>query len=230
MPEFSLQLRLTQKLALSPQLQQAIRLLQLTRLELRDYIQETVDANPLLEREETGDAQAGDTSIAEPASETAQAREACVRPGLEFAIGCVACAVVPAVAFRQSGRLVSAQQERLLRYQLLGSLPNVLTHRLDRALWCWECADLHQVVPLRNPFGWAHVRRPALQCAAVGGVTVVLLQAPLELGVQRIAVLVLRSGSRRAEINTYVRWSWAPGLPGLRRRGLRMSFGVGGRT
>ncbi len=71
MPEFSLQLRLTQKLALSPQLQQAIRLLQLTRLELRDYIQETVDANPLLEREETGDAQAGDTSIAEPASETA---------------------------------------------------------------------------------------------------------------------------------------------------------------
>jgi RNA polymerase sigma-54 factor len=48
----SLQLRLTQKLSLAPQLQQAIRLLQLTRIELREYIQETVDANPLLEHDD----------------------------------------------------------------------------------------------------------------------------------------------------------------------------------
>lgn len=48
----SLQLRLTQKLALAPQLQQAIRLLQLNRIELRDYIQELVDENPLLDHEE----------------------------------------------------------------------------------------------------------------------------------------------------------------------------------
>ncbi len=48
----SLQLRLSQKLAMAPQLQQAIRLLQLTRIELRDYIQEVVDANPLLEQED----------------------------------------------------------------------------------------------------------------------------------------------------------------------------------
>jgi RNA polymerase sigma-54 factor len=48
----SLQLRLTQKLALAPQLQQAIRLLQLNRIELRDYIQEVVEANPLLDHEE----------------------------------------------------------------------------------------------------------------------------------------------------------------------------------
>jgi RNA polymerase sigma-54 factor len=52
MANHSLQLRLTQKLALAPQLQQAIRLLQLTRIELREYIQEAVDANPLLERDE----------------------------------------------------------------------------------------------------------------------------------------------------------------------------------
>jgi len=51
----SLQIRLTQKLALAPQLQQAIRLLQLTRIELREYIQQTVEANPLLERADTGD-------------------------------------------------------------------------------------------------------------------------------------------------------------------------------
>ncbi len=48
----SLQLRLTQKLALAPQLQQAIRLLQLNRIELREYIQEAVDANPLLEHDD----------------------------------------------------------------------------------------------------------------------------------------------------------------------------------
>ncbi len=49
----SLQLRLTQKLALAPQLQQAIRLLQLNRIELRDHVQELLDANPLLERDES---------------------------------------------------------------------------------------------------------------------------------------------------------------------------------
>ena len=51
----SLQLRLTQKLALAPQLQQAIRLLQLNRIELREYIQELVDSNPLLDHEENAE-------------------------------------------------------------------------------------------------------------------------------------------------------------------------------
>ncbi|NOR19926.1 MAG: RNA polymerase factor sigma-54 [Xanthomonadales bacterium] len=51
----SLQLRLTQKLALAPQLQQAIRLLQLNRIELRDHIQEIVESNPLLDYEENAD-------------------------------------------------------------------------------------------------------------------------------------------------------------------------------
>jgi RNA polymerase sigma-54 factor len=52
MAEPSLQLRLAQKLALAPQLQQAIKLLQLNRIELREYIQEVLDANPILERDE----------------------------------------------------------------------------------------------------------------------------------------------------------------------------------
>lgn len=54
MVDTGLQLRLSQKLALAPQLQQAIRLLQLTRIELREHIQQTVEANPLLEYEEAG--------------------------------------------------------------------------------------------------------------------------------------------------------------------------------
>jgi RNA polymerase sigma-54 factor len=60
MADTSLQLRLSQKLALAPQLQQAIRLLQLNRIELREYIQEALDANPILERDEgqeSGDAE-----------------------------------------------------------------------------------------------------------------------------------------------------------------------------
>ena len=52
MADTSLQIRLSQKLALAPQLQQAIRLLQLNRIELREYIQEALDSNPILERDE----------------------------------------------------------------------------------------------------------------------------------------------------------------------------------
>ena len=47
-----LQLRLKQQLAMAPQLQQAIQLLQFNRLELRQHIQQILDANPLLERME----------------------------------------------------------------------------------------------------------------------------------------------------------------------------------
>ncbi len=45
----SLQLRMGQSLAMTPQLQQAIRLLQLSTLELQSEIQEALEANPLLE-------------------------------------------------------------------------------------------------------------------------------------------------------------------------------------
>ncbi len=45
----SLQLKLGQQLAMTPQLQQAIRLLQLSTLDLKQEIQDALDANPLLE-------------------------------------------------------------------------------------------------------------------------------------------------------------------------------------
>ena len=53
----SLQLKMGQSLALTPQLQQAIKLLQLSTLDLQQAIEETLESNPLLEREEEGDAQ-----------------------------------------------------------------------------------------------------------------------------------------------------------------------------
>lgn len=60
----SLQLKLGQQLTMTPQLQQAIRLLQLSTLDLQQEIQEALDSNPMLEIEEAYDshtpAEAGD--------------------------------------------------------------------------------------------------------------------------------------------------------------------------
>lgn len=69
-----LQLRLSQQLAMTPQLQQAIRLLQLSTLELQQEIQQALESNPLLEQfedqhqeidaKETVDTEEMDTSTA----------------------------------------------------------------------------------------------------------------------------------------------------------------------
>jgi RNA polymerase sigma-54 factor len=69
-----LQLKLSQHLALTPQLQQSIRLLQLSTLELNQEIEQALQENPLLEREDTGEAAAftpsGDalSAVQEPAA------------------------------------------------------------------------------------------------------------------------------------------------------------------
>ena len=47
-----LDLRQTQSLVMTPQLQQAIKLLQLSNLELVDYVEQELEQNPLLERDE----------------------------------------------------------------------------------------------------------------------------------------------------------------------------------
>lgn len=44
-----------QQLTMTPQLQQAIRLLQLSTLDLQQEIQEALESNPMLERQEEGD-------------------------------------------------------------------------------------------------------------------------------------------------------------------------------
>jgi RNA polymerase sigma-54 factor len=51
----TLQLKLSQHLALTPQLQQSIRLLQLSTLELNQEIEQFLQDNPLLEREESAE-------------------------------------------------------------------------------------------------------------------------------------------------------------------------------
>lgn len=60
----TLQLQIGQHLAMTPQLQQAIRLLQLSTLELQQEIQEALDANPMLEMADE------DGSNSEPVDDT----------------------------------------------------------------------------------------------------------------------------------------------------------------
>lgn len=50
-----LDLRQTQSLVITPQLQQAIKLLQLSSVELAEYIEQELESNPLLEADETGE-------------------------------------------------------------------------------------------------------------------------------------------------------------------------------
>lgn len=57
----SLQLKLGQQLTMTPQLQQAIRLLQLSTLDLQQEIQEALDSNPMLEVEEGYDSPSSST-------------------------------------------------------------------------------------------------------------------------------------------------------------------------
>ena len=66
----ALQFRLHQQLTLTPQLQQAIRLLQLSQLELEAELRQIAESNPLLEfAEESDDVEAADGDDAEIASD-----------------------------------------------------------------------------------------------------------------------------------------------------------------
>ena len=65
----SLSLKLGQQLKMTPQLQQAIRLLQLSALELEQEIRDNLDANPLLEIEdEFNSSDEGESSAASEAA------------------------------------------------------------------------------------------------------------------------------------------------------------------
>lgn len=66
----ALQLKLGQQLTMTPQLQQAIRLLQLPVLELQQQIREALEANVMLEAEdESGSLETGDTAVELPSFE-----------------------------------------------------------------------------------------------------------------------------------------------------------------
>lgn len=66
-----LELRQGQQLVMTPQLQQAIRLLQLSNLELTEFVDSELERNPLLERDDNGNAKTTDEPIVERAEESA---------------------------------------------------------------------------------------------------------------------------------------------------------------
>ncbi|CAH0538485.1 RNA polymerase factor sigma-54 [Vibrio marisflavi] len=74
----SLQLKLGQQLAMTPQLQQAIRLLQLSTLDLQQEIQDALDSNPLLDVEEANEesSQNEDKPVTEEKEASAETIEA----------------------------------------------------------------------------------------------------------------------------------------------------------
>lgn len=67
----SLVLKMGQQLTMTPQLQQAIRLLQMSTLDLQDEIREALEANPMLERQDDADAD-GHSSEADPLAEATE--------------------------------------------------------------------------------------------------------------------------------------------------------------
>ncbi|WP_120996861.1 RNA polymerase factor sigma-54 [Stutzerimonas urumqiensis] len=64
----SLVLKMGQQLTMTPQLQQAIRLLQLSTLDLQQEIQEALESNPMLERQEDGE----DFETSDPMADNAE--------------------------------------------------------------------------------------------------------------------------------------------------------------
>src|SRR5438445_65192 len=72
--EQKLNLRLSQRLVMTPSLQQAIKLLQMSKLELQDVLTQEIVENPLLEEEE--EAAAAETSTeAEVEADASAAKE-----------------------------------------------------------------------------------------------------------------------------------------------------------
>ena len=71
----SLNLRLSQHLALTPQLQQSIRLLQLSTLELQQEVEQMLELNPFLEPDEEHLDAAPSQDAAQAGQEEAQAAE-----------------------------------------------------------------------------------------------------------------------------------------------------------
>ena len=72
-----LDLRQSQSLVMTPQLQQAIKLLALSNLEIESFVAEALESNPLLEvgevRREAGDDAVGDTPTTDPAERESDA-------------------------------------------------------------------------------------------------------------------------------------------------------------
>ncbi len=79
-----LELRQGQTLVMTPQLQQAIKLLQLSNIELTAYVEQELERNPLLEREETSEREANSDA---PSHESADAADSVIAADAKMSDG-----------------------------------------------------------------------------------------------------------------------------------------------
>ncbi|MBZ0324874.1 MAG: RNA polymerase sigma-54 factor, partial [Alphaproteobacteria bacterium] len=70
-----LDLRQAQTLVMTPQLQQAIRLLQMSNLEVAEFVEAELEENPLLERDEGNDGGVTDPALSAEGGENARDSE-----------------------------------------------------------------------------------------------------------------------------------------------------------
>ncbi len=75
-----LKLRMGMQLVMTPQLQMAIKLLQMSTLDLSDYLQEELEKNPLLEKTESTEGESSDTSEPVTATQTTAEKDMMTAP------------------------------------------------------------------------------------------------------------------------------------------------------
>jgi len=122
----ALQLKLGQQLTLTPQLQQAIKLLQLSTLDLQQTISETLESNPLLDEEELI-AEPVDDDIRESVDFSDSVSDAI--PGTELQVDAAWEDVMPSAAPPSSGMSAGSDD---LAFAERDSLPETLQSHL---LW-----------------------------------------------------------------------------------------------
>jgi RNA polymerase sigma-54 factor len=141
----SLQLRLSQHLTLTPQLQQSIRLLQLSTLELNQELERILQENPLLERED--DAREPPPTAADTAVRAAEPAPASAEPEGEApaadadAGGATALDDAPASGYRDEAEDGEHQQ-------IAAEAPTLRAHLLSQIALTKLSARDHQLVAL----------------------------------------------------------------------------------
>ena len=100
-------LRLRQQLVMTPQLQQAIKMLQLSNIELADFVEAEIEQNPLLEH---GEPSGDEAPIAETDPVVAEVNGASVVPAAMYF--CCRRATTSPFSAWTSGRAPSSAQRR----------------------------------------------------------------------------------------------------------------------
>jgi len=170
--QLRLELRLSQQLVMTPQLQMAIKLLQLNRLELAETVREEILENPLLEDEsETVAARNVEPASAPAASTEREAQDVDWARYLDQYLG-----APPAGGHRPSGEDLPSAEATLTRAE---SLSEHLARQLRLSDLCDDDVELGLVI-LGNLDESGYLQQPLSEIAAQVGVALDHAEAVLE--------------------------------------------------